>query len=225
MGRAREQTRRQQEAAQSTTEEIAVILLSGLAVETMVSRIAPLLFPVLPPVLLRLPDLAGDVVEEAAQLMVAGVEEMEVSGEGIIRAAKLDNVLYRALYGMAAARRIGGAVLGAISTTGARDFTAALQQAAAREPRYFATHKDVSKRRISSAKATQGLMELHGEILSWNWGATRTPREPRPTHLAADGANWRPANGAPLSTGSLPSVEKNCSCAAGPPKRGARILR
>lgn len=219
-----------------------MVLLSGVAVEAMTAKIAPLLIPVLPPALLRLPDIAGDVAEEAARLVATDAETLQIGEDGgadgvsgIIRAAKIDNVLYRALYGVAAARRIGGTVLevqggdlqepGVESNPPAKSLQVALQLASRRESRYFECHKDVSKRRISAAKTVEGLVELHGPLLSWNWGETRTPREPRPTHLAADGANWRPLNGTPLSTGSLPGVERGCSCAAGPPKRGARTLR
>lgn len=237
MGRARQRTQRQEQSPQNVTEEIAVILLSGAAIEAMASKITPLLLSVLPPALLRLPDLAGDVVEEAARLIAADADTLQIGENlgargagvsGIIRAAKLDNVLYRALYGMAAARRIGASVLDSAGGNADADTGGDLQllrEAATRERSYFEAHRDVSKRRVSAAKTVQGLVELHGPLLSWNWGETRKPREPRPTHLAADGANWRPLNGAPLSTGSLPGVEKNCSCAAGPPKRGARILR
>ena len=238
---ARTRSRGERQSSSGAVEEIAAALLSGVAAQAMVGQIAPLLFPALPPALLRLPGgaggtLAGDVAEESAKLVVTDVEKVEVSdggldrNTGIVRAAQLDNVLYRAMYGLAAARRIGESVLGSpvdssFATGGSAGFATALDKALAVERRHLEAHKSTSRRRLAAAKAVEGMVELHGPLLSWNWGETRTPREPRPIHLAADGANWRPLNGPPRSTGAYPGALNACSCAAGPPKRGARLLR
>lgn len=77
---------------------------------------------------------------------------------------------------------------------------------------------------MAGARATEAMMELYGPLLSWNWGATRTPEDFRPHHKAADGRNFDVRRGIPVSTGALPGVLAGCSCAWGPPMPGASVL-
>lgn len=217
MGRARQAPQRQDTQLSGAAEEIAVILISGAAAQVMVSRIAPLLLVVMPPPLLAFPTLAGSVATRVAGLIVQDADRLAVDGDRLVRRAQIDNLLYRALYGIKALRRVGGAAL--------KGGEEALEEALRKEQRYFRAHKDVSKRRIASAESIEGLMALYGPVLSWNHEVTRKPIEPRPSHRAADGSNFRPLNGPPRRTGAYPGVLSYCSCAAGPPAQGARIIR
>jgi len=219
---------RAQQGGASTEEIAAALLAAGSAVGAggvpgpLAAQLARLLLPLLPAALLRLPGgaLAADVALAAARI---GAEASPGVGatNAILRAAELENVVYRALYLKAAAGRLARAVLGA--EEGGRN--EALRAAVAAERRHFASHLEASARRLAGARSVEALVELHGPVLGWYHGETRTPREPRPHHLAAHGGNFRPEAGPPVQTGAFPGVLPLCSCAAGPPHPGGPMIR
>ena len=158
-----------------------------------------------------LPDAPDGPVRDAAARLVLGDPPTLPKGTGAVRQAYLDNLLYRAWYAINAAKRLG-----------AGDD---LRDALGREAHYLSQHREATRRRVAGARATEAMVELHGPVLSWNHGAKGQPEEPRPHHKAADGGNFDLRRGIPVSTGALPGVEPFCTCAWGPPKRGARMMR
>ena len=100
-----------------------------------------------------------------------------------------------------------------------------LREAIQKELPNLEKHLERSARNVEAAKATDAMRSLHGDALSWNHGATHDPADPRPAHLAADGANFDTRRGIPVSTGANPGVEPECTCAWAPPNQNARELR
>lgn len=226
MGAQRRQAREQpQSSAQTGAQAAVAVALVGTVGATspaFVAAIAPLLLPFVPLGLLSSPEIAGDVAEEAAKLLyqtdTVTVPSSATSGFG--RAAALEAISYRAAYARAAVGRLSRAVLDA--EQGQRG--EALRSAVEAEKRNLAAHIEITSRRLAGARVIDGLVALHGPVLSWNWGKTRMPDEPRPNHRAADKLNFDTRRGVPMMTGALPGVLNGCSCAAGPPVPGARMI-
>lgn len=220
MGRQRSQPQpAPQQQATPVETQIAVALLTGAGVAAVA---APLLF-VLPPPILADPTLAAEVAAGIARLVTLeplGIPE-RVPKSGIVREAALNVAVYRAAYAVAATRR---AVMAVAGTDMGESPIEVLRAFLKREAANLRAHQEVSRRRMSAAKATEGMMELHGPILVWRHSATRIPVEPRPLHIAADGKSFDLRRGIPRSTGSLPGVERWCSCAWGPPVAGAVMM-
>lgn len=236
MGRRREEQRTQtaqtaqtaQPSVNETAEQIALLLLSGSQPGlpgATVTQLAPLLLTAVPGELLRLPPLASAVAQEGARLALSFPLEVPAelpdASRGIVRAAALDAALYRAHYATNAARRLGRAVL---EVADERDRLDALRVVLVQEKRYLDAHREANRRRVAAARVIEGLVELHGPVLSWRHGETRLPEEPRPTHKAADGKNFDARLGPPALTGAWPGVLSFCSCMAGPPIAGAMML-
>lgn len=95
-------------------------------------------------------------------------------------------------------------------------------EAVRREPRYFGQHASAIELRQGAAIRTDRAVDLYGRLL--NWQHLNPTADPRPHHLAADGKNWDPSRGVPVSTGALPGALPYCGCEWGPPRRGAEML-
>ena len=217
--RSLQQEPQQQQAGAQAAVAVALIGAVGLSPAAFVAAIAPLLLPLMPASVLGRPQDAAEVAESVARLLY-GADAVPVPDSGFGRRAALEALSYRAAYAAAAVRRLSGALLGAESgSTGE-----ALRKALEVERRHLGAHLKATGRRLAGARVVDGLVELHGPVLSWNWGKTRLPEDPRPHHRGADGANWDTRRGVPVSTGAIPGVLPGCSCAAGPPRPGARMI-
>lgn len=210
MGRTREQTENT-----GSEEELAAI---GLALASGVATPAPLallLMPLLPAGLSVNPQQRVRVTQIVAELLLSmGALRFSYDND-IERDAALMVLAYRAAYARAALMRIARAAV---------DNPESLQQAAERERPYLQAHEDASRWRLAGARAVGALVELHGPMLGWYHGKTRTPEEPRPTHLASNGKNFDARRGPPVFTGAYPGVLPWCSCIAGPPHRGGSTI-
>jgi hypothetical protein len=198
---------------------VALVGAAGASQQVFVASVAPLLLPLMPTALLADVEAAGNVAEGAARLLYEA-DAVLVPSSGFARTAAMEAISYRAAYASAAVGRLSASVLG--SEPGKRG--EALRKALEAERRHLSAHLDATKRRLAGARVIDGLVDLHGPVLSWNWGQTRTPDEPRPNHKAADKLNWDTRRGIPMETGAIPGVLAGCSCTAGPPVRGARML-
>lgn len=213
MARARTQAQKPPQDASAAEEEIAAAIALVLAGQALPAGTTPL---VAVAALLRLvPGLGDGDISERVASMVVGDRMPLSSGSQTILKASASNISYRAHYAIEAAKRVAGDIASGKGIT----------EAFAKERPNLIKHLEKSRRNITSAKNTEAMAELYGHVLSWNHGATGHPAEPRPLHLAADGANFDTRLGVPKSTGALPAVESDCTCAWGPPKPNARTLR
>ncbi|MCL6437224.1 MAG: hypothetical protein K6T51_01325 [Rubrobacteraceae bacterium] len=124
---------------------------------------------------------------------------------GVQKRTYEQNLAYRAHYAAAAARRLA---------SGESD--------RAREERFFAQHLAAEEARVKSARMAEAAADRWGPLLGWIH--TNTAKTHRPSHIAADGANFD-VRYPPVSTGGLPGTLPHCDCIAGPPTPGARMLR
>lgn len=115
----------------------------------------------------------------------------------------------RALYGINAARRVGGNV--------ARG--RAIGEALAVEGTYLRQHREARSHRMTSAQAVDGAAGAYGDVLGWY-----AIRDDRTTVDCADahGQNFRAAN--PPSIGYPGTVHGRCRCSPGAPHAGAVLL-
>jgi hypothetical protein len=158
-----------------------------------------------------LPGAPDGPTRDAAARLVAQDRTGALGGTGALRRAYVDNLLHSAYYAINASRRLGVAV------AGGEDLRAALS----REGRYLVQHREANRRREAAARMVEAAVELHGPVLGWKHG---DPKEPRPTHEAADGRNFR-ADRVPVSTGALPGVLPGCTCTVTASFPGAETLR
>lgn len=191
----------------------------GATEAAFVAALAPLLLPFVTPALLSSPESASDVATEASKMLYR-MDAIEVPSAGFGRTAALEALSYRAAYARAAVGRLSRAVLDA--EPGSRG--EALRKALEAEKRNLTAHLEMTRKRLAGARATDAMIELHGWVLNWGWGQTRTPDEPRPAHKAADGMNVDLRRGIPASVVALPGVLPWCSCSWKPPVQGARML-
>jgi hypothetical protein len=226
MGRSRSprQGQPQQPVGAQAAVAVALVETAGASRGAFVAAVAPLLLPLIPAAVLAAagPALAAESAEEAAKLLYRA-EAVPVPSSGFARTAALEAISYRAAYAAAAVRRLC-ASLAASDGDRHGERSEALRRALAAERRHLGAHLEMTRKRLAGAKATDGMVELHGWVLNWRHGATRTPAEPRPAHLAADGANVDLRRGLPAGLLALPGVLPWCSCAWGPPVAGARML-
>jgi hypothetical protein len=207
----RQQTPPQQSSQASLEEEIAAaiaLILSGAVVPSRppVEVIAGLLL-----LIPGLPDEAREssVTERVARLVVReGITPNE--GTGSVRRAYQDNLAHAAHYAVNATKRVGMRLADGDG----------LKAAFEGEARPFAQHLDANRRRLAGARMVEAAAELHGPLLGWRHGH---PKEPRPAHKAADGANFR-VGSVPASTGALPGVLPGCTCTVVSPHENGRIL-
>ena len=192
----------------------ALSLLTGLRLITI---IASLLLGIVPKRLRdEEPEISAELSERVAKDVAAVAVPDAFADNGIQRSASRDAIQYRAEYAAAAVERLSKAVLDA--APGER--RAALAKAYRAERRYLAAHREVSAAREKAAKTAEAMIEQYGPVLRWEWGAARTPEEPRPHHKAASGLIFDLRRGVPLQTGALPGVLPGCSCSWQPPRGG-----
>ena len=215
MGRAR--TAQSPPSQQSSEEEvaaaIAAVLAGGLVLPagtTPLAAISALLGTLgLPDASVR--DAAARLVSEDPDLMPDNAAQLRAGPA--LRRAHLDNLIYRAYYAINAAKRITARV--------AEGEEASLRGALDKERPYLQQHREANRRREAAARMVDAAVELHGPVLGWRHGH---PKEPRPSHKAADGKNWE-AGTVPLSTGALPGVLPGCTCVPVAPFPNAETLR
>lgn len=199
----------------ATEEEIAasiaLILAGGISLPsgaTPLSAIAALLL-----LLPGFPQSAenGSVANAVARLVVDDAKPLPNLTETntALRRAHIDNLVYRAHYAINATKRVAASVVDG-------DLRGALQS----EGRFLHQHLEANRRRVAGAKMVDAAVELHGPLLGWKHGH---PSEPRPSHAAADGANFD-ATTIPVSTEALPGVLPGCTCTVTAPVPGARML-
>ena len=207
----RQSQQRSAEKSSATEEEVAGAILLVLAGQVVVASIAAAIASLLA----LLPDAPESPVLDSVARLVSRDTPRLSEASGATRDAYLDNLSRRAHYAITAVKRIGQDVAGGTS----------LPEAIEAEARNLAKHLERSARAVAAGKATDAMVALHGPVLSWNHAATGEPEEPRPAHIAADGANFDVRRGTPVSTGALPGVEPGCTCAWGVPIQGAREIR
>lgn len=206
---------RQPNQQSSAEEEIAgaiALLLAGSVAPpsgvTLAAAIAALLA--------RLPDLPetdeiGAVSRSVSRLVVRDRPILRGDSRGSVLRAHTDNISYRAHYAIQAMRRVAENIKNGD----------ALRDALHKEARPFQQHLEANKRRLTAARQVQAATERWGPVLRWvHPGHTDTHR---PSHVAANGANFR-ADVPPTSTGGFPGTLPNCECVAGAPNQGARML-
>jgi hypothetical protein len=206
---ARQQTPPQQSSP--TAEEIAAaiaLILSGAVVPSRppVEVIAGLLalIPGLPDEVRESP-----VTERVARLVLRDrIAPNDATGS--VRRAYQDNLAHAAHYAVNATKRVAQRLAEGDG----------LKAAFEGEARPFAQHLDANRRRIAGARMVEAAAELHGPLLGWRHGH---PTEPRPTHVAADGANFR-VGSVPAATGALPGVLPGCTCVPVAPFENGREL-
>lgn len=212
-----------------TAAAIALLLASPAPQATAVPAVAAALLPILPAFLLRTPEVAADVAEEAARMALGNLgpgslEPRFPSAKGIgkvERRARTENLLLRGFFAIAAVRRLAEALRSNPTPAIAGD---PLTDALKAERRYLEAHNKARARNLEAAGRIDEAARLYGPLLSWNHGVAGTPADPRPHHLAADGKNFDIRSGPPVETGAWPSVLPGCTCVAGPPRQQAATL-
>jgi hypothetical protein len=205
----------EQKTEQATEEEVAAALAAmflapGAPPAGAAASALLLLVPAFVP-----RELAQRVAHDAASFLP---NVMPAPRGGVAeRAAYRDNLLYRAFYAMSVQKRLAEAVRG----LGVEEAEQALAKALKAEERFFEQHREAARRRVAGARMVDAAAELHGPILGWKHG---DPKEPRPSHAAADGKSFR-ADTVPASTGALPGVLPGCTCTVVAPRPGAEMLR
>lgn len=208
-----QQTQTQQ---QPTEEEMAAAIAAMLIVSTTVppaGAVAALLLVLVPrtiPVGIR-----NQIAADAASFIPDSLPRLRRASPAL-KNAYLENILFRAHYSIRALKRLSTAVM--VRTD--EDMLVRLKKALVLEEWYFARHREASRRRIAAVKAVDAAERLYGPLLGWRHG---DPQEPRLTHLAADGKNFR-AGTVPTSTGALPGALPGCTCSVVPPFRNARMV-
>lgn len=208
----------EQASGAATEEEIAFAIALILAGE------APLPQGVDPAVavaavlrlLPSLPALDDDVSTPVARLVVRAIPQQASPERPASLAetrASRANLSYRAHYAIEADKRLAKKVLSGESVT----------DAFKGERRHFRAHLEASLDRVAGARMNDAAVERWGNILSWiDTGRAHTHR---PSHLAADGANYDVRRPPVATDGMLPGQAPHCDCVPGPPKRSARMLR
>lgn len=219
-------TRQQQQEAPEQQRINAAAAIGGLFLASQTpdaSVLAVILLPFLPLSLLRTPELAADVAEEAARLALTDPPSLSPEvGEFELRAS-LENILKRGFYAIAAVDRLSEAALGSSedSDTPVAD---RLAKALRAERSYLTAHRNAAQRRLVGGKLNDAAVATYGPILSWQHGVAGAPVDPRPNHVAADGKSFDTRRGPPISMGAWPGVLPGCTCRPGPPKQNAQML-
>lgn len=183
-----------------------------------VAGVASALLALMPAALVR-NGASDDVARQIARLISRDVPVIEGS-TGIMRRARIEQLLFRAAYGGAASRRVLARIVG--TDRREESIREAFGGALETERGYFEKHVSVNSKRETGARRVVDAMELYGEVLSWN--TTIRPTN-RPNHRGAHERNWLPLAGPPVETGAYPGVLDFCLCFPGPPRPGAPMLR
>lgn len=208
-----EQTSRQtQEASEAPAEEdiaLAIaLILAGQAAQGVDPAVA------VAAVLRLLPDLGelDDVSAPVSRLVLQAVPR-ERGGSEAERRASRGNLSYRAHYAIEAVKRLARKVGSGES----------LADAFKGERHHFRSHLEASADRVAGARMNDAAASRWGPVLSWvHTGRTHTHR---PSHVAANGANYDIRRPPQQTEGMLPGQARHCDCVPGPPRQGARTLR
>ena len=195
------------QAEEEIAAAIALILAGGAVVASVAGAIASLL-RLLP----GLPDIEMDDLTASVGRMVSGITEGESrrsEGEISVSAA---NLSYRAHYAIEATKRVAKSVSEGESVRGALEG----------ERRHLAQHLDACEARRAGAAMNEAAAVRWGPLLSWNH--PNTGKDHRPSHVAANGANFDVRRPPQSTEGMLPGQALNCHCPVGPPIPGGRML-
>ena len=202
--------RRPPQASQAEEEiaaAIALILAGGVVVASVAAAIASLL-RLLP----GLPDIEIDDLTASVGRMVSGITEGETGRSGGEISVSAANLSYRAHYAIEATKRIANSVSEGEGLRGALEG----------ERRHLAQHLDACEARRTGAVMNEAAAERWGPLLSWNH--PNTGKDHRPSHVAANGANFDVRRPPQSTEGMLPGQALNCHCSVGPPIPGGRML-
>jgi hypothetical protein len=194
---------------ESIAAAIALILAGQVVVASVVGAIAALL-KLIP----GLPDVGDSDVSTPIARMVSRIGRDAPRASGGEITANASNLSYRAHYAIEATKRIaqdvknGGSVRDALKGEG----------------RYFTAHLEASEAREAGAQLNNAAARRWGPVLSWRHPETGG-RDHRPSHVAADGANFDVRNPPQFTDGMLPGQALHCHCVPGAPIPGARMLR
>ncbi len=216
MGRTRPQQPPLPTQEEETTVEegiaaaIAAILIArGVG---MVAAIAAEIARLLPASLAG--ALRASLSLDVAEVVVADPVEPPRGVNGNV-GAYMEEVAYRAMYGVKAAQRLGGAAISGEQ--------GALGRAWEREGNLYRRHREAQDRRQRGRALNEAAADRFGPILSWRH--TGEAKTHRPAHVRANGKNYDVRNPPRATDGMLPGQAPSCDCIPGPPIRGARILR
>lgn len=186
---------------------IALILAGQVVVTSATGAIAALL-ALIP----GLPDLGEDDVSVPVARMVSRIRaDVPNASEGQIR-ANASNLSYRAHYAIEAIKRIAGKVKN----------EEPLRDALRAERTYLRQHLEASEARTNGAALNEAAARRFGPVLGWvHTGRTHTHR---PSHVAANGANYRIERPPAATEGMLPGQALHCDCVPGPPFPNGRML-
>jgi hypothetical protein len=205
-------SRPEKQSSQAPTEEeiaaaIALILAGTVTTPRPPVEVIAGLLALIP----GLPDEARESpVRERVARLVLRDRIAPNDATGSVRRAYQDNLAHAAHYAVNATKRVAAKLAEGDG----------LKAAFEGEARPFAQHLDANRRRLAGARMVEAAAELHGPLLGWRHGH---PKEPRPAHKAADGANFR-VGSVPASTGALPGVLPGCTCTVVSPHENGRIL-
>lgn len=226
MGRTRK-NQPPKEPEQGVSGKQVAVIATLLLTRPKPGELAAALLGLLPAALLaRFPKVGATAALTAARLVLStvGAPERNIGrsrGRGAATDGTLgiasgsssrDEAVFSALYAIRAAQRL---------FKGREDFGAALDT----ERGYLALHRRAKERRVKAQRVADAMRDLYGDVLSWNWGSTRIPDDPRPSHRTADKKNVDLSKGVPIATGALAGALAGCTCAFGPPIEGAELLR
>jgi len=165
--------------------------------------------------------ISAAVLSAVAALFSSGPGEAVKGAGPASRFAARQNLLRKAQFFLAAARRVQQAVKAARSKD--QPAMTAIRDALATEKRYLGLHVEASAQRVAAAAAVDGMAAKHGNLLGW-----QAKLDPRcsPGCAAASGKNFR-ADHPPVVEGhpAYPgSAHPNCRCRAIAPFKGAEVL-
>lgn len=218
MGSSRQQNTSSTTPLKDRDTEVAGAVAATLAAGGGVGAVAALFLPLLPVALLQAPELAAQVAHEAATL--SSGKGLEATGASTMRnAAWLEELAYRGLYAVQALRRLA---TGAMEGQSMEEHLAGLHKTVQKEGVYFEQHSTQAGRRDAARRMVAAASELHAAngLLGWVHGKAERPR---PSHLAADGKNFR-VGVVPVQTGALPGALPGCTCTVSAPFPGADVM-
>lgn len=201
------QTQPQQANEPEIAAAIALILAGGVSVPSVTGAIAALL-RMIP----GMPDSGDGDVSVPVSRMVSRVTRgtgTPLDGEVAVSAS---NLSYRAHYAIEAMKRVASDVSQGNT----------LKDALNAERINLTRHLEASETREAGARLNQAAAERWGPVLSWNHTGKSSTH--RPSHVAANGANYDVRNPPQSTEGLLPGQAPHCDCLAGPPIPGARML-
>lgn len=212
--------------------EIAALLASAPTVAEAELSVAAAVLVMLPPPLLSLQkgQLAAEIAQEIAGFVVIEIPQrpgeagqspfgQSPFGDAEALADWLEELTYRGLYTLSAARRLGSAVLK--PETREKERAKALKSALDSEKRNFGRHLDSAKQRERGRERMRDARRRYGDVLSWHH--LGTAKTHRPSHLKAAGKNFH-ADRVPKLTGVFPGMKPGCDCVPGAPILGADML-